>query len=665
MRIGGWAVAYAAVVVSLTFLPGCIFGRAQQRLEIGLAQLKKAVGGEPTDEARKLVYRVDGHAGRWLHEVVLMGNRFAEKRTSSDGRRYAFGFDEQGAWLSVNGKEAVAVDDTPWDSLARTRASIYRLAFAAPSEHDDVAWMGRDRRRWELAYRPDGGNTINLSIDRRHNLPKEMDWVDSWTRLVTCDRLAWEQSPDGVVLTNVRCGAGSKGSADATISGDTRRLLSMAGLDHMPAWAQPSSRRTPRAFDKPVWTPIRDPQRIKVPVHLNGTKASWLVLDSGAFHTVISEELAKAAGVMPTGEPPLFVDPPFLERSELWVGVVDTLAVGDAVLHGERVLVARNDHMLGNESGLLGQSFFREFVIDVDSPKRSVRIWDRPAFVPAHDQKRIRLSGTRPRIEGAVRDVARGHILLDTGMPDTLLVHAPLMKVKNKRRRGSSANLSPQDGGGGRSPDYFSSVRGLKLGPFLFPSMGAIGRDRDAEKLGIGVAIPAAKPPDNTLKLDLGAIKLEVVRPKYAPPQSQATRDPRQGHRHRGHGGDALSPVVVRSAERLHLRIDRGRVRHAHQARSRHRARPRRTYGVTGDRQRPERRRGPARRRPRDRGERQKSVHHPRCARAHRGASRTLLSPAGGAQRDEAPRHDRRDASDDRTPALVVDSGTLIDAQLP
>lgn len=267
-----------------------------------------------------------------------------------------------------------------------------------------------------------------------------------------------------------------------------------------------------------MWTPIKDSRRIKLPVRLNGKKASWLVLDSGAFHTIISEDVAEAAGVMPTGEPPLFVDPPFLDRSELWVGVVDTLQVGDATLHGERVLVARNPRMLGREKGLLGRSFFREFVIDIDSPRRAVSVWDRSAFHPAADQKRIRLSGSRPRIEGAIRDVARGHILLDTGMPDSILVHAPMMKHKNKRKRGSNANLSPKDGSGPGS-DYFSSIRGLRLGPFTFPSMGAFGRDRDREKLGIGVAAPNVKPPDANLKLDLGAIKVEVLTPTYGTPK--------------------------------------------------------------------------------------------------------------------------------------------------
>jgi hypothetical protein len=382
--------------------------------------------------------------------------------------------------------------------------------------------MGRNRRRWELAYRPVGGKTINLSIDRRHNVPKEMDWIDSWTRLVTCDRLDWKKSPDGAVLSRVECGAGSLGGSRPSMSSDSRLLLSMEGLAQFPSWARPENRRVPKRFFEPVWTPIKDTRRIKLPVRFNGAAASWLVLDSGAFHTVISEDVAAAAGVMPTGEPPLVVDPPFLDRSELWVGVVDTLQVGDATLHGERVLVAKNPRMLGNEKGLLGRSFFRQFVIDIDSPKRSVRVWDRGVFAPADDQKRIKLSGSRPRIEGSIRDVAQGQVLLDTGMPDNILVYAPMMAVKNKRRRGSNANLSPQDASGASS-DYFATIRGLRLGPFSFPSMGAFGRDRNRKKLGGGIKLPNVEEKDGSLKLDLGAIQVEVLQPKYGAPKSQPT----------------------------------------------------------------------------------------------------------------------------------------------
>ena len=46
-----------------------------------------------------------------------------------------------------------------------------------------------------------------------------------------------------------------------------------------------------------------------------------ILLDSGAFHTVLSSEAALRLGVVATGEAPIFTRPPWLEESDLWVGV--------------------------------------------------------------------------------------------------------------------------------------------------------------------------------------------------------------------------------------------------------------------------------------------------------------------------------------------------------
>ena len=50
--------------------------------------------------------------------------------------------------------------------------------------------------------------------------------------------------------------------------------------------------------------------------------------------------------------------------------------------------------------------------------------------------------------------------------------------------------------------------------------MGAIGRDRNREKLGIGVASPNVEQGKRELSLDLGAIKVEVLQPTYGAPST-------------------------------------------------------------------------------------------------------------------------------------------------
>jgi len=463
--------------IAVALLGGCIY-RRKQLLSARLGRVAEAAGGQPSGLPRLLLYRVASHDGSWTHEVVMAKHAYAERRTRHDGARYAFGYGTGSAWLAVGDQPATAVDGE-WAAQARTNAALHRLSFTRPGDGDEVEYMGRDRAHWELAYRPAGGKTMSFFIDRKRNVPREMDLVDEWTRIVSCDRLDWARSPDGAVLAGVRCGAGNMGGRYGDRAHQNRQLTSMQGLARLPSWAQPAELRRPAAFAGAVAVPIDDPRRIVLPVTFNDNEARPMVLDSGAFHTVLSEEVAREVGVVPTGEPPIFVDPPFLDKTTLWVGVVDKLQVGRAVVYGERVLVATNSHTLHPAPGLLGLSFFRNFVVDVDSPGETVRVWDRRAFRPAAEQRLVRLRGWRPRIDGEVVGVARGEIIV---------VSAPLMRVRHPRGRGTDAYLGAEDGIGA-SPDYYAELKGVRLGPFAFPRLDGVGRDRDRERLGSSIAI--------------------------------------------------------------------------------------------------------------------------------------------------------------------------------
>jgi hypothetical protein len=297
---------------------------------------------------------------------------------------------------------------------------------------------------------------------------------------------------------------------------------------------------------------IHDERRILLPVAINGHAEEPLLLDTGAFHTILSEDCAAAVGVVPTGEPPLWVKPPFLAESELWVGVVQRMAVGEAALYGERVLVAKNPRMFGDGRGVLGIGFLRRFVVDVDSPSEVVRIWDEGRFRPAADQKRVRIVGTSPRVEGDITGVARGHVVLDTGMPDNILVHAPLMAVRHRRARGTDAQIGAQDARGA-SPDYHSYIPGLRLGPFTFPRMEVLARDREREKLGIGVAAPAAQaaaPAGNTPLFELPGFRVELM--NAGPPSAEKQRSANTGT------GIAIAGMGLMRYFRLSFDVKRG-----------------------------------------------------------------------------------------------------------
>ncbi len=81
----------------------------------------------------------------------------------------------------------------------------------------------------------------------------------------------------------------------------------------------------------------------------------------------------------------------------------------------------------------------------------------------------------------------KGTLGLDTGMPEDIVVHSPEMAIHHRREAGSDIFL----GGGdtAHSPDYTTTFDGVDFGPFHFPRMDGIGRDRDQRYVPGGIAL--------------------------------------------------------------------------------------------------------------------------------------------------------------------------------
>lgn len=468
------------MVVSL-LQAGCVY-RADHGVAARIARAMTKVD-VPSGAPRRLVYEQTGDSGAWTHEVVVSAERYAERRTAADGTRYAFGVDDRGAWLAVQDRPAVAVEGT-WSWQAHTAASLAEVRFARPRAGDHREAMGRYPTGWEVAFRPEAGNTMMLRLDGAAALPFAVDTLDPWARVAGCSSLDWGRSYDGVVLEQAYCGSSNGGDRDHArphrVRRRLRRVEPVEGT--VPSWAKPLERIGRPAFTRSKPFPITDERRIEVPVRLGDGPVRHLVLDTGAFHTTITEELARISGVVRTGEPPLFVNAPYIGEGDAWVGVADRIQVGDVVLHGPRVLVSDR---LGNVDGLLGRDFFRQVILDVDTPRRRVVMWNAERFQPTEDMERLRLRRGRARVE--VQDVVAGEMLLDTGMPPNLVVHHWRMSFKHPRHRGEDAFLSMQDRL--RSPEYHTDIKGLTLGSFSLPRMRAVGRDREREELGGGIGI--------------------------------------------------------------------------------------------------------------------------------------------------------------------------------
>jgi hypothetical protein len=459
--------------------------------EARIARVDAALGGTSGSVSKYLRYASASDAGAWTREIVVTPGAYAERRTRSDGTTYAFGRDEAGGWLRIGEGAVIDASGSMWEQEARTGAGLFGLRFAQPAGDDEATYMGRNRTAWELAFRPEGGRTLTFAIDRASSKPNAYDVVDDFGRLVSCDDLAFEPGAGGPVLASWRCATNDRFGFAGQVLEEHGRLEEERAVDlgSVPRWVRPDARRaTPPSLERPVEVHITDARRIEVPARFNDRAPVPLILDTGAFFTILSRRAADALGVVPTGETRLHVDPPWLQRSHLWVGVVEKLSLAGADLYGERVLVAESQDF-GAAAGLLGRSTLRRFIVDVDSPRRTLRLHKRAGFRPDRGFRPVQLWGSSiPMIEGEVVGVAEGLLLLDTGMEEDIVVHALEMKIKHPRERGSGVALGGPDDGR-ESPDYASRIDGLRFGPFSLPKMDALGRDRDQRMIGAGVAI--------------------------------------------------------------------------------------------------------------------------------------------------------------------------------
>ncbi len=450
--------------------------------------------GEGVDATHALVLRYDvtGPGGRWTWEMVVGRQFYAERRVrASDRQHYSFGEDGRGAWLETAGLARTA--DTMWRAEARTRAAIFGLRFLRPGVGDDAEVVEDTWDAWEYAYRPVGGRTLTLRIDDDDGQPSSWDSEDAFLRLVTCDGLRWGERDGHHVPLGGSCRAAD--SSVRAVARPVRFRLADAeevDLEDAPEWARPAARRPmARPFAATVSHAIEEPSSITLDAEVDGLPPVPLVLDSGAFHTTLSREVAEALGVVPTGETPYFLDPPWLPEVNAEIGVLPHATIGGVEIDGMRVLVAESATDEPFVGGLLGDDFFRRAVVDIDSPSRVVRLVPRERFERTADAYPLRLYAPlshTPFVRGEVLGVDEGLIVLDTGAALDIVVHSRRMSSEHPRRSGAEIALGMlQDLT--HSPDYLSEIDGLRIGPFPFPAMPAVGRDRLRERIGGGIAL--------------------------------------------------------------------------------------------------------------------------------------------------------------------------------
>lgn len=168
---------------------------------------------------------------------------------------------------------------------------------------------------------------------------------------------------------------------------------------------------------------------ILVPAKVNGAGAFEFILDTGAGTSLISPELAKLAGVVPTG---------FKEgvgaggKVSVSLGSLESLAIGEAKVEGLEVAITEEIHRIGTAVGAridgdAGYNFLKHFCVTIDYRGYMLRLTQgvenasgsqaraRVKFRIAHPAKPLML------LEASVNGAGPFQFALDTGTSTTLI----------------------------------------------------------------------------------------------------------------------------------------------------------------------------------------------------------------------------------------------------
>ncbi len=456
----------AAVPVLVGFVVGCSGTFPHATLDLAVT---------PSDDATYLRYHVHStRTGDGTRELVFAPDGFADRRDVL-GRDYVLGARGDLAWMRAGTRPPVAIDAALLsDELPQTAWLGLRYAHRAPGDRLELESCEADMCTW--VYVPTGGHALWIDVDRATHKPRAFHWVDAHDAIESCEGVAWTEQGGASVIASATCSA----IVDHVGRESTTWTLEPSPRERMPVWASVDrSELVPLPRRKePATFAIADPSaRVLVPVEAGGAPALDLVLDTGSAVTVLTHRVARAMGVVPTDDAPVHVRPPWLPESTFDVAIVDRLVMGGVELHGVPVLVAREDDPFGGEeAGLLGVDLLARFVVDVDAPASTLRLYAPGTFPTppgAVDLPFVGASHGCIVVDGAIDEIGPVPVILDTGAPLNVVVGGPAMHARHPRH-GEATLLE----NGGLSPDYETEIEGFHLGPFPLPRMPATGRDR-------------------------------------------------------------------------------------------------------------------------------------------------------------------------------------------
>jgi clan AA aspartic protease (TIGR02281 family) len=132
----------------------------------------------------------------------------------------------------------------------------------------------------------------------------------------------------------------------------------------------------PVNLDSGVAIPVRRiGQLYVVPVELNGAKIAHLILDTGASHTILSQELVRDLALMPSDfRPGLVVLKTAAGSVDAQVVRIDSMKISTAEVKNSSAAVHTVPDFPPGIDGLLGLSFLHQFEVTLDSSKGELRL---------------------------------------------------------------------------------------------------------------------------------------------------------------------------------------------------------------------------------------------------------------------------------------------------
>jgi clan AA aspartic protease (TIGR02281 family) len=136
----------------------------------------------------------------------------------------------------------------------------------------------------------------------------------------------------------------------------------------------------PVTADSSVAIPVRRiGQLYVVPVELNGFRTAQLILDTGASHTILSQELVRDLALMPSDfRPGLVVLKTAAGSVDAQVVRIDSMKISTAEVKNSSAAVHTVPDFPPGVDGLLGLSFLHQFEVTLDSSKGELRLKKAP-----------------------------------------------------------------------------------------------------------------------------------------------------------------------------------------------------------------------------------------------------------------------------------------------